>query len=191
VSAYSGDTPTSEDRSDTRDLFSFPNDVVRWTNVLAIEQGKLYFAIKDGTSLSWGEFGGPEYLLQMPAGSLEDLRWYTPRQSVDAAFYSVDIRHRRTSDHNTVERNNDAPRVHQLVERKRQWDESLGSLRSLRFSSLVRRIHVSPASILPIGLAFHATTFACSERATAILSFRRAKGDAADRGLDLLLWCCR
>ncbi|MFG0289637.1 MAG: hypothetical protein ACF8CQ_15765 [Rhodopirellula sp. JB044] len=82
VCAVENDTPVSDSRSLSGSLLSYDGDVVRWTTVLMIRDGELYFAIKNGSSRSWGEFGGPEYLLRLSAGEMRDLSRYTPRQSV-------------------------------------------------------------------------------------------------------------
>ncbi|MCM2374985.1 hypothetical protein [Aporhodopirellula aestuarii] len=82
VSAVENDSPVSEARSLTGALLTHDGDVIRWTSVLMVRNGDFYFAIKNGTSKSWGEFGGPEYLLQVPAGEVQNLSKYSPRQSI-------------------------------------------------------------------------------------------------------------
>ena len=70
-----------EERSATKLALTTAHDHVRWTNVMAFIDGKMYFAVKGGNSTDWGEFGGPEYLVEMPT-TLSDLSGYDPHQSV-------------------------------------------------------------------------------------------------------------
>lgn len=91
VSALQNEWSVDEARSLTRALLSVDDDVVRWTSVMAVHNGEVLFAIKNGSCQSWGTFGGPEYLLRMPAEGLQDLSRYTPVQSaedVDVGFGS-------------------------------------------------------------------------------------------------------
>lgn len=91
VSALQNDWPVDEARSQTRALLNVDDDVIKWTSVMAVQNGEILFAIKNGHSQSWGTFGGPEYLLRMPSEGLDDLSRYTPLQSaedVDIGFGS-------------------------------------------------------------------------------------------------------
>jgi len=95
VSALQNEWSVDEARSQTRALLNVNNDVVRWTSVMAVHNGEVLYAIKDGSCQAWGAFGGPEYLLRMPAEGLQDLSRYTPVQSaedVDVGFGSNRVR---------------------------------------------------------------------------------------------------
>jgi hypothetical protein len=83
VSALQSEQAVDHARSEARDLFSTDGEVVRWTNVVAIRDGEILFAIKNGTSQSWGMFGGPEYLVRMPQYDVESLANYNPRLSLE------------------------------------------------------------------------------------------------------------
>lgn len=83
VSAITNDSAVEEARSGTRALLTHDGDLISWTSVMTTRNDQIFFAIKDGMSESWGDFGGPEYLLQIPAGEISDLSGYTPRQSID------------------------------------------------------------------------------------------------------------
>jgi hypothetical protein len=120
VAAIQNEWSADEARSDTREVIRVDGDVVRWTSVMAIREGELLFAIKNGTSQSWGDFGGPEYLVRMPAQGLNDLSGYTPIQSVgdvDLGFGSNRVQslillriraYRADGSYETVEANLDA-----------------------------------------------------------------------------------
>jgi hypothetical protein len=49
---------------------------------MAVMNGELLYAIKDGLGSHWGSFGGPEYILRMPAGAIRSLDGYSPHESV-------------------------------------------------------------------------------------------------------------
>ena len=57
-------------------------ELLKWTQVMAIVNQELVFAIKDGTSQCWGEFGGPDSLVRIPS-SLSNLNGYSPNRSVE------------------------------------------------------------------------------------------------------------
>lgn len=89
VAAVRGDTILDEARSGSQSLLSVDGDVIRWTSVTAIVHNTLLFAVKDGHCMSWGDFGGPEYLVKMPSLSIHDFSNYSPEQSsaaVDIGF---------------------------------------------------------------------------------------------------------
>ncbi|TWU34364.1 hypothetical protein [Novipirellula artificiosorum] len=73
-----------EARSGTHRVLATKGDHVRWTNVVAVVNNKLLFAVKDGLGAEWGGFGGPEYLVTIPSSPVTDLSAYDPQQSLDA-----------------------------------------------------------------------------------------------------------
>ncbi|WP_153556409.1 hypothetical protein [Roseimaritima sediminicola] len=89
VAAFREDRTVDEAVSETRTALSHHGDTIQWTNVFAIRDDRILFAIKDGQSQSWGAFGGPDYLLSVPADGQSDFRSYSPYQSareVDLGF---------------------------------------------------------------------------------------------------------
>ena len=82
VAAVQSDERVDEALSGTRAMISYTGDTIRWTNVMAVVGDEILFAIKNGTSQSWGEFGGPEYLLRMQRHHVSDFSDYSPEQSV-------------------------------------------------------------------------------------------------------------
>ena len=71
------------------DFHAFPNssvmsttgEVVTYTTKMSISSGKLWFEIVDGTSTTWGSFGGQGYLKVGVDSSLTDLSGYSPATS--------------------------------------------------------------------------------------------------------------
>lgn len=87
VAAVRGEEILDEARSHNQSLLTVNGDVIQWTTVTAVVNNKLLFAVKDGHCASWGNFGGPDYLVEMPAQSTHDLSQYSYAQSIE----SVDI----------------------------------------------------------------------------------------------------
>ncbi|OYP38400.1 hypothetical protein CGZ80_02320 [Rhodopirellula sp. MGV] len=84
VGAFTGDEPQDEERSQVKQMLTWDNDRLRWTSAMAVFNGKLMFAVKNGYGYQWGTFGGPEYLVEMDDEGLTSLENYTPSQSVAA-----------------------------------------------------------------------------------------------------------
>lgn len=98
VGAFQRDQALDQVTSRTRGALNVTDDVITWTAVLAVQDHELLFAIKNGRSEAWGEFGGPDYLLRMPAKGIQNLSHYTPRRSVadvDLGFGRNRIRYLR------------------------------------------------------------------------------------------------
>jgi hypothetical protein len=83
VAAVDDDGIVDEARSDTRCTLAIDGDHVRWTSVMAVINGKALFAVRDGYSQEWGEFGGPDYLVKIVPAPVSDLSEYHPQQSLD------------------------------------------------------------------------------------------------------------
>lgn len=89
VGAFSSGTRVDEARSRTRIPLRIDNDRIRWTNVMATVNGKYLFAVSNGSGDDWGKFGGPEYLVSMPADDSNNLDKYdykTSQEMVDIGF---------------------------------------------------------------------------------------------------------
>jgi hypothetical protein len=89
VAAVQDESYLDEARSGTRKGLSVDSDTIVWTNVMAVINDKLYFAIKNGQCSDWGSFGGPDYLVNMPARTVTNLSTYSHDQSlaeVDIGF---------------------------------------------------------------------------------------------------------
>lgn len=84
VSAVSDDQPVDEERSVIRKTLSMDGDRLEWTSAMAVFNGKLMYAVKDGWGAEWGAFGGPDYLVEMDNHGMSDLSGYSPVTSIDA-----------------------------------------------------------------------------------------------------------
>lgn len=87
VGAFSNELPVDEERSRVIETLAWDNDRISWTSAMAVFDGKLMYALKDGQGLQWGSFGGPEYLVEMDDQDLNALDHYSPQKSLE----SVDI----------------------------------------------------------------------------------------------------
>lgn len=88
VAAVDHEQFVDEARSSTQTVLSKDGDTVRWTNVMAvINSSRVMFAIKNGHGHDWGDFGGPDYLVELKGHPTVDLSEYHPDQSLG----SVDI----------------------------------------------------------------------------------------------------
>ena len=79
--------PHQHRRSENHQRWTSDQDRIRWTSVVAAYEGQYRFAIKNGSAGDWGEFGGPEYLVELPTTSDTALAFYHPGVSVS----NVDI----------------------------------------------------------------------------------------------------
>ena len=59
-------------------------ETIRWTQLLAIIEQDVVFAVKNGTSTSWGDFGGPDTLIRTPI-SPRNLNGYDPNLSCESS----------------------------------------------------------------------------------------------------------
>ncbi len=80
--AYQGASVMDDKVSCNGMKLSANGELLKWTQVMAIIQEELVFAIKDGTSQSWGDFGGKETLVRY-ASTVTDLNGYRPTKSVE------------------------------------------------------------------------------------------------------------
>ena len=82
VAAVNNENMVDEERSDQQITLSLPSDTLTWTNVMAVVDGKLMFAVKDGLCQEWGQFGGPEYLVQIEGSATNNLDQYNYEDSI-------------------------------------------------------------------------------------------------------------
>jgi hypothetical protein len=77
---WNGEEALDVRRSCERGLLRTANETVRWTQQMWLHEGKLWFAVTGGTSVSWGGFGGGECKVSLTS-SLADLSAYSPAVS--------------------------------------------------------------------------------------------------------------
>ena len=81
LQAWNGDEPEMAMAVLANVLLSHDGDVVQWTQIMSVADGKLTFEIDRGSSTSWKKFGGNGHLRVSIATIRTDLNAYHPRMS--------------------------------------------------------------------------------------------------------------
>jgi hypothetical protein len=76
-----GDTPLVRTDAEATGVFHESDETVTWTQLLEVSGDQLRFAVVDGHSETWGDFGGDELKIDLPIG-LANLNQYDPQVSV-------------------------------------------------------------------------------------------------------------
>ncbi len=69
--------------SENGDNLLVENETVQWTQVMSVKNNKLYFAVKNGTSQSWGTFGGAYTAVRFQQAEVENLNDYSYEKSAE------------------------------------------------------------------------------------------------------------
>lgn len=69
------------------DALSHSAETIRWTQGLRVAEGRLLFEVKNGSSATWGSFGGAEAQLVSPV-ALANLNGYRPQVSATSSWIS-------------------------------------------------------------------------------------------------------
>jgi hypothetical protein len=69
--------------SENGDNLVVDNETVSWTQVMALHGNHLIFAVKNGSSQSWGAFGGMYTVVRFHNPSVENLNDYSPEKSAE------------------------------------------------------------------------------------------------------------
>jgi hypothetical protein len=59
------------------------DETIRWTQTMSLSNGDVTYEVTDGTSTTWGGFGGQGYLQATVETGLDDLSLYSPDVSVE------------------------------------------------------------------------------------------------------------
>ncbi|MEQ1824956.1 MAG: hypothetical protein ABL921_03390 [Pirellula sp.] len=82
--AMNGSTLVEDRLSHSGQNLTVQNETVKWTQVMAIDNQDLVFSIKNGTSTSWGSFGGTDTAIRVSSG-LSNLNSYNPETSCESS----------------------------------------------------------------------------------------------------------
>jgi len=80
---WSGDSPVAFSAAPNQALLSQSSETIRWTQRMQLDDGHLTFDVVDGTSATWGSFGGGGNLAVTVPTTLNSLIGYRPSFSVD------------------------------------------------------------------------------------------------------------
>ena len=83
VAAVAQEEVVDRARSEVRTPLATNGDTIQWTVVMACINNEFLYAVKNGTSASWGSFGGPDYLVRMPSGDTTSLSGYSYHNSLN------------------------------------------------------------------------------------------------------------
>lgn len=112
----------SFDRAD-RTIMQTQDEVVRWTQALYVDDGKLHFQVKNGTSTTWGPFGYSSIFKLQSNWQSNSINGYTPEvsASLSGVAYASNrvkllrlVRVRATLANGSVVTDNTGRIVHQL-----------------------------------------------------------------------------
>jgi len=76
---WDGEAPLCDRKFPSYAVLAQPGETIRWTQSVELDDGKLTFEIKDGSSATWGGFGGQGYLKAVVDTALTSLNDYRPQ----------------------------------------------------------------------------------------------------------------
>lgn len=79
---WEGETPLAGQRAPNQALLATPGETIRWTQVMQITPQGMDFEVVNGSSATWGEFGGEGTLKLAVAAPIPNLNGYSPENSV-------------------------------------------------------------------------------------------------------------
>ncbi|MCA9197717.1 MAG: hypothetical protein KDA87_09275 [Planctomycetales bacterium] len=82
VQRWYGDEKIQEKDGPVTDEMATWGETVSWKQVMSVDNGQLTFEIRDGSSETWGSFGGQGYLKIQIAQGYNSLNDYDPRTSI-------------------------------------------------------------------------------------------------------------
>jgi len=82
LQVWDGELPVSERKFPSPNVMSGEGEQVRWTTRMQVAEGLLQFAVVNGTSSTWGTFGGQGYLQETVEAPVANLNAYNPAVSV-------------------------------------------------------------------------------------------------------------
>ena len=83
LQVWEGEAPVSNRGFPNDAVLAQPGETVRWTQGMELDDGSLGFEITNGSSTTWGNFGGQGYLKASVNTTLTSLDAYDPAVSVE------------------------------------------------------------------------------------------------------------
>lgn len=80
---WNGESPQGNVQAAATEIMGQPDEIVTWTQSMEIVGGVLKFAVTNGHSTTWGDFGGDGLLKIDVPTTLTNLNLYDPQVSVD------------------------------------------------------------------------------------------------------------
>jgi hypothetical protein len=82
LQVWNGDVAVSQRKFPNDSVLTHAGETICWTQSLEIVEGSLVMEIIDGSSTTWGSFGGQGYLRATVNTTLADLNAYNPAVSI-------------------------------------------------------------------------------------------------------------
>ncbi|MBN2474455.1 MAG: hypothetical protein JXB62_07590 [Pirellulales bacterium] len=79
---WHGETPLNDRKFPSDSVMSQPGETVTWTQTMQVANGVITFEVINGSSQTWGNFGGQGYLKVFLNTDLSNLNGYDPAVSV-------------------------------------------------------------------------------------------------------------
>lgn len=79
---WEGEVALLERKFPNQSFLNTPGETIRWTQVMELNGVALKFEITNGSSTTWGSFGGQGYLRDIVVTTLHNLNAYSPEISV-------------------------------------------------------------------------------------------------------------
>ncbi len=83
VRAFEDETVVDNSFSENGDRLSVPGETIRWTQRMFLSNHQLYCEVTNGSSQSWGTFGGPSTRVKFLNAAVTTLNNYSPSQSIE------------------------------------------------------------------------------------------------------------
>lgn len=83
LQVWNYETPLASRKFPNDNMLQMADETIRWTQVMKLDGGSLVFEIINGTSTTWGNFGGQGYLRFATQTDLNHLNSYDPNVSVE------------------------------------------------------------------------------------------------------------
>jgi hypothetical protein len=81
LQVWNGEQPCGHLNSTAYGVLRNPNETIRWTTRMSLQEGALLFEVTNGSSTSWGAFGGDGELRASLPCSISSLSAYSPNTS--------------------------------------------------------------------------------------------------------------
>jgi hypothetical protein len=83
VRAFEDEVVVDNTFSENGDKLSYPGEIIRWTQKMFLFNNQIYCEVTNGSSQSWGAFGGPATRVSFLNAEVSNLNTYSPNRSLE------------------------------------------------------------------------------------------------------------
>jgi hypothetical protein len=80
---WNGESPVASKKHKDGQKLLYDNETITWVQEMSLQNGVLNFQVRNGTSTSWGNFGGPLSTSASVATNLPNLNGYSSQVGID------------------------------------------------------------------------------------------------------------